>query len=121
MIETGGTREQFWSSNLRELQIDIEVAIERRSREEQSRRWHTWHVAALPNAKKFPDFKDFVPAKETAAPTRRQTMEEQIAIAKAWSAAVSGPKSRPQARGTAGRLPTGSGPQSAPRSLGQTE
>lgn len=90
MIETGCLDQaRFWSSTLKEVQLDLEVAEVRQSREEQSRRWHTWHVAALPNAKKFPDFKDFVPAKETAAPTRRQTMEEQIAIAKAWSAAVS--------------------------------
>jgi hypothetical protein len=74
---------------LREIAFDLEVAEARQSKEEQSRRWHTWHTGALPLAKKFPAFKDFVPAREIA-PTRRQTMAEQIAIARAWSAAVSG-------------------------------
>lgn len=87
MVETGGARELFWASTMREVQLDIEVANERQSNDEQSRRWHTWHVAALPNAKKFPAFKDFVLAKETAStPKRRQSVEDQIAIARAWSA-----------------------------------
>lgn len=89
MTETGWTRERFWSSTVREVQLDLEVAEARQSRDEQSRRWHTWHAAALLNAKKFPRFADFVPTKEvTAAPKRRQTMHEQIAIARAWSMAT---------------------------------
>lgn len=88
MEETGGKRPDFWCSTLREIALDLEVADARERRSELTRRWHTWHVAALPNVKKFPSFKDFMPAAPPASssPAKRpaQTPEQQIAIARQW-------------------------------------
>jgi hypothetical protein len=90
MEETGGKRPDFWSSTLREIALDLEVAEARQLRDERTRRWHTWHTAALPKGKKFPSFKDFMPAEQPApqSPGRRQqqTPEQQMAIAKQWLA-----------------------------------
>lgn len=88
LIETGGKRPEFWASTMREIALDLAVADARHKADEQIRRWHTWHVAALPNVKKFPSYKEFLGPVEPAAekPKRRQTIEEQIAIARAWSA-----------------------------------
>ena len=72
------------------------MAEARHLRDEQGRRWHTWHAAALPNVQKFPTFDDFVaPVREAAKPQRRQTMEEQIAIARQWAAVAQRQARRP--------------------------
>ena len=79
----------FWFSTPRQVALHLKVAAKRHERAEESRRWHTWHAAALPKAKKFPPFKDFVrpaPAQASAASKRRQTPERQIEIAKQWLA-----------------------------------
>lgn len=63
----------------------MDVAGARRANEEQSRRWHTWHIAAMPNAKKFPKFDEFVkPAKADPVPyqNRKQSADAQIAALK---------------------------------------
>lgn len=84
MVETGLPRAQFWASTLREISLDLEVAEARQTRDEQIRRWHTWHIGALPKAKKFPTFKDFVkpPAPAASPNQRRQDPVEQIAALK---------------------------------------
>jgi len=88
MEETGGRRADFWCSTLREVALDLEVAEARQLRDERIRRWHTWHIAALPNVKKFPSFKDFMPPEQAAVPVQaqrqQQTTEQQIAITKQW-------------------------------------
>lgn len=90
MVATGGQRPDFWASTLREIALDLDVAEARELRDEQTRRWHTWHVAALPNVKKFPSFKDFMPpvpvASSSPGKRRAQTPEQQIEIAKQWLA-----------------------------------
>lgn len=59
----------------------------RREVEEQSRRWHTWHGAALPMAKKLPTFAEFVrpapPPEERPVRQSPQSVEEQVAVMKA--------------------------------------
>lgn len=83
MVATGQPEEVFWTLTPRQTHRSIKAAEQIRSREDQSRRWHTWHAAALPNAKKFPSFKEFVPAPqvEAPAPSRApQPAETQIAV-----------------------------------------
>jgi|GEM_PF-3143976 len=45
-----------------------------------------WHVAALSRAKKVPALKTLLAGEKPKS--RRQTMDEQIAIAMAWTSAV---------------------------------
>lgn len=84
MIATGLAEEAFWSSTPRQTDRAIRAATERLGLDEMSRRWHTWHAAALPLHKKFPTFKDFVkPPTAAASPKqRRQDPVEQIAALK---------------------------------------
>lgn len=92
MVATGLSEEVFWSSTPRQTYRAIKAADGRFEADERLRRWHTWHRAALPLLKKFPEFEDFQLKTAAPTPTRRQTMEEQIAIARKWSAAVSAKK-----------------------------
>lgn len=97
MVETGGARAEFWCSTLREIALDLEVANDRRRDDERVRRWHTWHIAALPLLKTFPEFEKFdLPPDQPKAAGTRQTTEQQIAIARQWTVATSRPTpSRP--------------------------
>ena len=92
MVATGLSEDVFWSSTPRQTARAIKAADGRFDADERIRRWHTWHQAALPLLKKFPELEDFQLKTAAQAPTRRQTTEEQIAIARKWSAAVSGKK-----------------------------
>lgn len=80
MIVTGRSEDQFWSSTPRQTDRAIRAAIERLGLDEMSRRWHTWHIAALPLQKKFPTFKDFVkpPVAAASSKQRRQDPVDQI-------------------------------------------
>jgi hypothetical protein len=80
MIATGLGEDAFWSSTPRQSHRAMTAAAERRGLDEMSRRWHTWHIAALPMQKKFPTFKDFVkPPPAAASPKqRRQDPVHQI-------------------------------------------
>lgn len=84
MIATGLGEDAFWSSTPRQTHRAIKAAAERLGIEESSRRWHTWHIAALPLQKKFPSFKDFVkPPAAAASPKQlRQAPAEQMATLK---------------------------------------
>lgn len=89
MVATGLGEDDFWASTPRQTYRAIKAADRRYEIEEQNRRWHTWHIAALPNSGKFPTLEDFrLPQRADPRPTRRQTIEDQIAIARKWSAAV---------------------------------
>ena len=87
MVATGGHRPEFWASTPREVFFDLDVAAERMARDYETMRWHTWWGAAMPLMKQFPKFNDFVPAKSGASKAKgRQTMDEQIAVVRQWSA-----------------------------------
>lgn len=49
--------------------------------------WLAWHIEALARAKKLPKLKDLM-STEAPKPRRRQTVEEQIAIARQWTVAL---------------------------------
>jgi hypothetical protein len=57
-------------------------AMQRLEIEHDARAWLAWHTAYLPAAKKRPKLKDLMVKRKA----RRQTVEEQIAIAKQWTA-----------------------------------
>lgn len=97
MAATGLGEDAFWDSTPRQTHRAIKAAEARRKRDEVDRRWHTWHVAALPLQKKFPPLKAFI---EVGQPQRKkakrpQTVEEMIAIAHAWSARGDSGRSNP--------------------------
>lgn len=86
-METGGNRDDFWKSTLREIAFDLDVAAARLERDERLRRWHAWHIGGFADGKlKFPTFNEFVRPTTEAAPRRapaRQSPEAQIAALKA--------------------------------------
>ena len=84
MVVTGRSEEQFWASTPRQTHRAMKAAAERLNLDEMSRRWHTWHIAALPLQKKFPPFEKFVkPPPAAASPKlRRQDPVDQIAALK---------------------------------------
>lgn len=88
MVATGLDEDAFWSSTPRQTDRAIKASNSRFEAEERVRRFHTWHAAALPLSKKFPKFEDFLPPSTDPEPARRQTMDEQIAIARKWTAAL---------------------------------
>lgn len=73
---------------MREIGVILDGAVNRMRREQNERAWLAWHIEALARSgKKFPKLKDMLhdaPRKSK----RRQTVEEQIAIAHRWTAAV---------------------------------
>jgi hypothetical protein len=77
----GFTPEEFWESTPREAEARIRGAVMRLEREHDGRAWLAWHTAYLPSAKRRPKLKDLM----TKRKPRRQTVEEQIAIAKQWT------------------------------------
>lgn len=71
----------------RETQAVIDGSVKRFEREHDDRAWLAWHIEGLRRTKRLPKLKTLLhnskPEKK-----RRQTVEEQIAIAKMWTAAV---------------------------------
>jgi len=47
----------------------------------------SWHIAAMTRVKKMPKLKDLMAGEKR--PPRRQSIDEQIAIAKQWTIALS--------------------------------
>ncbi|MGL5934595.1 MAG: hypothetical protein ACRCZI_03115 [Cetobacterium sp.] len=74
----------FWQVTPREMQAILDGAAGRIRREEELSAWLAWHTAALGRVKKMPRLMDMLPRK----PKPSQTIEEQIAIAKAWDARI---------------------------------
>ena len=67
----------------RQVARHFKATGKRLAREEESRRFHTWHIAALPLQKKFPSFREFAKPASTSTPARRhQSGDEQIAAFK---------------------------------------
>jgi len=77
----------FWRLTYRETQAVIDGAANRFRREHDDRAWLAWHIEALHRSKRLPKLKTLMhnarPAKK-----RQQTVDEQIAIAQMWHAAV---------------------------------
>ncbi|CAI2936036.1 hypothetical protein [Aminobacter niigataensis] len=77
----------FWCLTVREIGAILDGVSNRLKREHNDRAWVVWHIEALSRQKKLPKLKDLLhdaPKKSK----RRQTVEEQIAIAHRWTAAM---------------------------------
>lgn len=59
----------------------------RLKREHNDRAWAAWHTAMIGRVKKPPKLKEMLHGADK--PKRRQTIDEQIAIAMKWTAALS--------------------------------
>jgi len=54
------------------------VAARRRERDEESKRWHTWHSYALPKGRKPTSFKDFVRPAAPAPALSKQRRQDPV-------------------------------------------
>ncbi|RVK61942.1 hypothetical protein CN162_01475 [Sinorhizobium meliloti] len=86
-VEAGQDPSLFWRLTLREIRVVLDGVAIRLRREHNDRAWLAWHIEALARQKKMPRLKELARA-STAKPRRRQSIEEQIAIAQAWTAAL---------------------------------
>jgi len=86
-VEAGLDPSGFWRLTLREIGVILEGVASRLKREHNDRAWLAWHIEALARQKKLPKLKDLTPAAPKKG-KRRQTVEEQIAIAHRWTAAL---------------------------------
>ncbi|WP_091952067.1 hypothetical protein [Phyllobacterium sp. YR620] len=86
-MSVGERGDLFWRLTLREVKNILLGHEKRRTREHNERVWTVWHIEALQRSKRLPKLKD-MQSGAAAAPKRRQTVEEQIAIAMQWTAAL---------------------------------
>jgi hypothetical protein len=86
-VGAGENGELFWRLTLREVKNILLGHEKRRKREHQDRIWTVWHIEALQRSKKLPKLKDMMSG-VAAVKKRRQTVEEQVAIAMQWTAAL---------------------------------
>jgi hypothetical protein len=72
---------------LREIGVILDGVAQRLKREHNDRAWAAWHTAALHRQKKMPPLNTLTHA---ASPRRRrrQSWQEQLAMAEAWTAAI---------------------------------
>jgi hypothetical protein len=91
-VDGGFDPDSFWRQTPRRLDIVLKSIVNRRAREHDHRAWLAWHTALLPHLTPFPPLSDLLST--SVQEQRAQTVEEQISIAMAWSAAV---QSQPQA------------------------
>lgn len=93
-MEAGQSPAHFWALTLRELQAVLDGAAAALRRQHNERAWLAWHTARLTAyaPQKARDFQKIETLMHGArpAPRRRQTPEEQIAIAHRWTAALRG-------------------------------
>lgn len=78
----------FWSLTLRVIGVILDASVSRMHKEHNDRAWLAWHIEALARQKKLPKLKSLLIDAAAAKPKRRQTVEEQIAIAHRWTAAL---------------------------------
>lgn len=65
----------------------MSVAVERKAREDDSRAWLAWHIAALSRAQKLPKLEAMLTQREKTKP---QDWKQQRAIARMWTIALGG-------------------------------
>ncbi|KAB2673216.1 hypothetical protein F9K77_01190 [Ochrobactrum sp. LMG 5442] len=86
-VEVGQDPALFWRLTLREIAVILDASTYRLRREQNDRAWLAWHIEALARSKKLPKLKEFL-SDAPKKPKRRQSVEEQIAIAHRWTAAL---------------------------------
>jgi hypothetical protein len=83
-VGAGEDGERFWRLTLREVENILKGLVQRQTRYHNEIAWAAWHTAALQRSKKLPKLKSLMLTGDVA-PKRRQTVEEQIAIAVQWT------------------------------------
>jgi hypothetical protein len=86
-VESGQPYELFWRLTLKEIGVILDAETGRVRREQNDRAWLAWHIEALARSKKLPKLNEMM-HDAPRTPARRQTVEEQIAIAHRWTAAI---------------------------------
>jgi hypothetical protein len=66
----------------------MDGTAERDRRAHNDRAWLAWHIVALPQMKRLPKLDKLTIRRRDAARRTAQSIDEQIAIARHWSAAV---------------------------------
>lgn len=77
----------FWRLTLREIAVILDGVTAGRRSEQNDLAWLAWHIEALSRAKKLPKLKDMMHDAPVSS-ARRQTVDEQIAIAHRWTAVL---------------------------------
>lgn len=89
-MEAGNDPAYLWDISFREYRAIMKGAANRLKREHNANAWLAWHIEALARQKKLPKLQSML---HSDKPKRRQTVDEQIAVARAW-AALAGSKGR---------------------------
>ena len=79
---------EFWSLTPRQIDCGFVAAGQRLERAYNDRMSLAWHIAALPRTKKFPKLKSLL-QKQRAKP-EQQSWQQQVDIAKKWTALLGG-------------------------------
>ena len=74
----------FWDLTLREIEARLEGAFERLKREHDERAWLAWHTAGLGRVRRMPRLAKL----QSRRKIKRQTPDEMVAIATAWTRAL---------------------------------
>ena len=88
-VNAGQCPSRFWHLTLREIGVVLTGAALRLRREDEGRAWLAWHIEALARQKKLPKLNELMPGSARKM-RRRQSLEEQIAIAHQWTLALGG-------------------------------
>lgn len=80
-MEAGQSPNTFWSLTYREIGAVLKGVIARRTREHEERIWSAWHIEAFHRMKRLPSL-----SKALSRKPRRQSVDEQMAIAMRWNA-----------------------------------
>lgn len=86
-MRAGYDGEAFWRFTLREIRNILDGYTERLADQHNERAWLAWHIEALARQKKLPKLKSMMHGAGSKT-KRRQTIEEQLAIAVQWTKAL---------------------------------
>lgn len=86
-LSFGYSHESFWDQTDRTLLLTIKAQDEKSQREHNRMAWAVWHTVALGRMKKLPPLSRLLYRAKKAV---SQTIEQQIAMARMWTAAMGG-------------------------------
>jgi hypothetical protein len=86
----GQSPSHFWDLTLREISAILDGAAEQERRAHNDRAWLAWNIAALSRVHRLPKLSTLTVSRQKSKPRPRprQTVEEQMAIARQWTAVV---------------------------------
>lgn len=81
----GYDHDAFWDQTPHTLSLTFEVHNDRLINEHNERAWGAWHTAALQRTQRFPQLRDLIMHKQTAA-----VLDQQLEGLKNWVQATGG-------------------------------